>query len=113
MKKFLGTVMLALCMALFSGCLRSRVIVTSEPPGADVTINNTYRGRTPVTVPFGWYWYYDFNLEKEGYQSLEARERFHTPIWCWMPLDLVAEATPLLLYDTKHRHYVLKPLESP
>jgi hypothetical protein len=95
------------------GCIRSRVVVTSQPSGADITINNVYRGRTPITVPFGWYWYYDFVIEKEGFQKIKAQERFHTPFWCWMPLDLVMEAIPLYFYDTKHLKYNLKPVEVP
>jgi len=40
-----------------SGCIRSRIIVTSDPPGADVTMNGLHRGRTPIEIPFIWYWY--------------------------------------------------------
>jgi hypothetical protein len=103
----------ALGFAALPGCIRSRVIITSAPSGVDVTMNDMYRGRTPITIPFGWYWYYDFKLEKEGYQKIEARERFHTPIWCWIPMDLVMEAIPLNFHDTKHRHYALLPAEKP
>ncbi len=103
----------ALGFAILPGCIRSRAVITSEPSGADVTMNGMYRGRTPVTIPFGWYWHYDFTLGKEGYQKLEARERFHAPVWCWIPMDLVMEIIPLNFYDTKRRNYVLLPAEKP
>jgi len=107
---FLGLGLLGLILC--SGCIRSRVVVTSDPVGADVTMNNTYRGRTPITIPFTWYWYYDFKLEKEGYQTLTARERFRTPPWCYIPLDLFMEAMPFRINDVRYRHYVLTPTET-
>jgi hypothetical protein len=63
------------------GCIRSRVVVTSQPSGADVTVNNVYRGRTPITIPFGWYWYYDFVIEKEGYEKTKVQEHFRAPLY--------------------------------
>ncbi len=96
-----------------AGCIRSRVVVTSEPTDADITVNGNYRGRTPITIPFGWYWYYDFKVEKEEYKPLTARERFHAPVWFYIPFDLIMEAIPLRIYDTKYRHYVLVPEAKP
>lgn len=89
------------------GCIRTRVIVTSDPPGADVTLNGIHRGKTPIEIPFIWYWYYDFELRQEGYEPLWVRERFHAPVYFYMPLDAVAEALPMPIYDTKRRHYVM------
>lgn len=113
MKKILLYLVFFSGLLFISGCIRSRVVVTSQPSGADVTVNNVYRGRTPITIPFGWYWYYDFEIEKQGYQKTRIQERFRAPLWCWMPLDLVMEAIPLNFYDTKHRKYVLKSVEVP
>jgi len=94
------------CLVL-GGCIRSRVIVTSDPAGADVTVNNVHRGKTPVEIPFTWYWYYNFELQKEGYEPVSVQERFRAPFYFWMPIDVVAEAMPFPLYDTKRRHYVM------
>ncbi len=104
---------LAIC-ALASGCIRSRVIVTSEPPGADVTLNGLHRGRTPIEIPFIWYWYYDFELTEEGYEPLVARERFHAPVYAaFPPLDLLSEAAPVVFRDTRRRHYTLVSRATP
>lgn len=83
------------------------MIVTSDPPGADVTLNGVHRGKTPIEIPFIWYWYYDFELRQTGYEPLYIRERFHAPVYLYMPLDAVAEALPVPIYDTKRRHYVM------
>ena len=96
-----------------SSCIRSRVVVRSTPSEAHVTMNDAYRGKTPITIPFGWYWFYDFEVEKEGYQTLESRERFRAPVWFYIPFDLVMEIMPFRIYDTKELDYVLVPEESP
>jgi len=113
MKKFAVFAISLILLICLAGCIRSRVVVTSDPVGAGVTVNDTYRGRTPITIPFGWYWFYDFKVEKEGYQSLESRERFHAPVWFYMPFDLIMEAMPFRIYDTKERYYALVPVEYP
>ncbi len=102
----LGLLLLAAAM-LLAGCIRSRVVVTSDPPGADVTMNKVYRGRTPITIPFTWYWYYDFKIQKEGYREVIARERFRTPPWFIIPFDLIMEAMPFHINDVRYRHYSL------
>ncbi len=108
MKSTLSTLTLLLAAAsILAGCIRSRVIVTSDPTGADVSMNGVYRGKTPVEIPFAWYWYYDFTLRKDGYEPVSVRERFKAPVYFWVPFDVVAEAMPFPIYDTKRRHYVM------
>lgn len=109
--KIIVAIITILLLVFLSGCIRSRVIITSEPPGADVTFKNTYRGRTPITIPIIWYWYYDIEIEKEGFEKIHTVERFHAPVWFYVPFDLIMEAMPFPIYDTKYRHYVLTPLE--
>lgn len=96
-------------LSSLTGCIRSRVILTSEPSGAEVIWRGQPYGATPVTIPFIWYWYYDIALEKPGYKRLEATERFRTPPWFLMPLDVFMEIIPVPIPDTRERHYVLQP----
>lgn len=93
---------------LLTGCIRSRVLITSDPPEAEVTWLGEPRGVTPIEIPFIWYWYYDIEIEKEGYEPLETVERFSTPPWLIMPLDLLAELAPFPIRDKRKRHYVLE-----
>ena len=90
------------------GCIRSRVHILSEPAGAEVIWRGQPYGATPVTIPFIWYWYYDIALEKPGYERLEVTERFRTPPWFLMPLDLFMEMIPIPIPDNRERSYVLK-----
>jgi hypothetical protein len=96
---------------LASGCIRSRVTITSEPTGAEVIWRGQPYAATPVTIPFVWYWYYDFSLEKPGYKRLDVLERFRTPNWALLPLDLVMEILPIPIPDDRVRKpYILEPL---
>lgn len=114
MSLFRRLVLLCLLPLLLAvaGCgVRSSVIVTSDPPGADVTMNGVNIGQTPVQRPFTWYWYYDFVAEKEGYETLTQRERFRAPVYLWAGLDLLMEMMPFYVYDTKKVHLVLNELD--
>jgi hypothetical protein len=92
-----------------SGCIRSRVEITSEPDGAEVIWRGQPYGATPVTIPFIWYWHYDIALEKPGYKRLEVSEHFRTPPWFVTPMDLLLEIVPVPIHDTRHRRYELEP----
>ena len=95
-----------------TGCIRSRVHITSEPSGAEVVWLGKPYGATPVTIPYVWYWHYDVKVTKPGYQSVEAMERFRTPPWFVMPLDLFMEILPIPIPDNRYRHYELEPVET-
>jgi hypothetical protein len=108
----LGFLLIGILLAS-SGCIRSRVRITSDPPKAMVRFQNEDRGETPITIPFIWYWYYDIELKKEGYEPEKTREYFRTPPWFLFPLDFFAEILPIPITDTRDRHYTLKPVQNP
>lgn len=87
-------VLLILLMALSVGCVERRLLITSDPPGALVYLNEEDAGRTPVEVPFTWYGTYDVRLEKEGYRSLRTMREAEQPWWEYPGPDLIAEAIP-------------------
>jgi hypothetical protein len=99
--------LLAMLGLLMSGCIRSRMRISSSPSLADVYINDVHYGRTPVEVPFTWYWHYKVELRKEGYEPSVNMERLRAPVYFWIPFDLVFELLPFPVYDTKKFHYDL------
>jgi hypothetical protein len=99
-------------MGGLTGCIRSKVTITSDPIGAEVIWRGEPYGATPVTIPFIWYWHYDVALEKPGFKRLEATERFRTPPWFLMPLDLLMEIIPVPIQDHRERHYTMTRLET-
>ena len=104
---------LASALAIAAGCtggIRSVAHFTSEPSGAEVFVNEKPKGRTPLDMPFIWYWKYDVKLEKKGYAPFHTVERFRTPNWAILPLDLFAEAFPYPIPDNRYCNYQLKLL---
>lgn len=78
--------MLAIC-ASQSGCIRRVLMVRSEPEGALVTIDRQTVGQTPVAVPITYYGTREIRLEKDGYETLEAKERLRAPWYDIAPIS--------------------------
>lgn len=77
-----------------AGCVERRLMITSEPPGALVFLNDQEAGRTPLEVPFTWYGVYDVRLEREGFVTLQTQREAEMPWWEAPGPDLFAEAVP-------------------
>jgi hypothetical protein len=98
---------LSIGLMLCSGCVQRKLTVTSDPPGAVVTLNDQDVGRTPFTRDFIWYGTYDVAVREEGYQTLKTHSRVIAPWWQWFPIDLLTEFLPVT--DRHALHYTLKP----
>jgi hypothetical protein len=101
------------CVLLLGGCLERTITVSSEPPGALVTINGVEVGRTPVTTGFLYYGVYDVRLSREGYEPAWEARAARAPVYEYPPLDLAAEALPAEIETNIRWHFVLRPQESP
>jgi len=95
--------------ALAPGCLDRTVSITTTPPGAIVTLNDTEVGRTPVETGFIFYGDYDVRLRREGYEPVITHKNLAAPIWEWPPFDLVAIALPVNIHTRKRLHFDLVP----
>jgi hypothetical protein len=104
-------VSLAACALALGGCLERTITVTSEPPGALVTINSVEVGRTPVSTAFMYYGVYDVRVRRDGYIPVWEKREASAPIYEWPPLDLVAEAIPAEITTNIKWHFVLQPEE--
>lgn len=88
-----SALILIVCLCVLSlGCVERRLLITSEPAGALVYLNDQEVGRTPLEVPFTWYGTYDVRLEREGYKTLNTQQTAEQPWWEKPGPDLVAEA---------------------
>jgi hypothetical protein len=98
-------------LALFcGGCGVERTLtITSDPPGAMVTLNDQEIGRTPVTRDFTWYGTYDVELRLDGYQTLKTTGKVWAPWWQVPPIDLAAELAPWESHDHHALQYTLTP----
>ena len=89
-------------------------MITSDPPGAVVLVNNRPLGPTPADGRFDWYGTYDVTLIADGYETLHARQPVRAPVWQYFPLDFVVENVwPFHIEDVRRFHYPMQPVCQP
>ncbi len=82
---------LAVVLAVSSGCVRRRMTIRSNPPGALVYIDDQEIGTTPVSTYFTYYGTRKVKLIKDGFEPVTALERIRAP-WYQLPvIDFVSE----------------------
>ncbi len=89
-----GVVQMALVIALLlpaGGCVRRRLNVRTNPPGALVYVDNQQIGTTPCSVDFTYYGTREIRLIKPGYETLTVNQPIPTPWYEFPPLDFVSE----------------------
>ena len=98
----------ALVVAACSGCISRSLLIESEPPGAQVRLNGTPVGETPVTVSFRHYGTYDVELRKDGFETLRTQEPVDAPVYARFPLCLFTELLwPGRIRDDRYLRYKL------
>lgn len=105
------TIGLALIVLATSvGCgTRRELVITTEPSGALVRLNDEPVGRSPVTVPFEFYGVYDVRLQAEGFEPVNTQAHADAPFWEYPGPDLVGE-----LLGLEHQvrwHFDLEPMK--
>lgn len=86
-------------------------MITTEPSGALLWLNDREVGRTPVEVDFDYYGTYDVRLEQDGYEPMMTSGKADAPWWDTVVLDLFAEAVPGTLTSRVEWHYVMQPVD--
>src|SRR5580704_12530137 len=74
-----------------SGCVYRRLVVRSDPPGAQVILDGQEVGNTPVAVPFTYYGTRQLTIVKPGYETRTELVKIPAPWYQWMPLDFVSD----------------------
>lgn len=94
---------------LTGGCLERTLHITSDPPGAIVTLNDVELGRTPLAVGFVHYGTYDVRLRREEREPLATLARADMPLYELPPIDLLLTAAPVSVHTRVHWHFDLPP----
>jgi PEGA domain len=104
-------VALALATLLIpSGCVRRRLAVRSNPPGALVFVDNQQIGTTPCSVDFTYYGTREIRLVKPGYETLTVNQPIPTPWYQIPPIDFVSEnLLPNKILDHRTVAFNLEP----
>lgn len=73
------------------GCVRRRLTVRSNPPGALLYVDNQQIGSTPCSVDFTYYGTREIRLVKAGYETLTVNQPIPAPWWQTPGVDFVAD----------------------
>jgi hypothetical protein len=97
-------------MLLPCGCVRRRLNVHSNPPGALVYVDNQQIGTTPCSVDFTYYGTREIRLVKPGYETLTLNQPIPAPWYQIPPLDFFSEnLVPTKIRDNRTVVYDLAP----
>ncbi|HIF34993.1 MAG TPA: PEGA domain-containing protein [Planctomycetes bacterium] len=103
---------IAICLAVVcsSGCVRRRLTVRTNVPGAQVAIDNREIGVTPVSVPFTYYGGRNFVVTKAGCQTVRAQRDFGIPWYEFPVIDFFVENLwPYEIRDDRVVYFELIP----
>ncbi len=94
-----------------SGCaVKRELVITSDPPGALVRLDDTVVGTTPYKARFEAYGTRRITLYHTGYRTLSQVEDIDPPWYGVFPLDVVSEILiPVGWHDRHEFDYHMEP----
>ena len=98
--------------ALLTGCADRRLHITSDPPGAIVSLNDLEVGRTPLDVNFTSFGVYDVRLRLPGYATLDTHAEAKPELHDQPVFDALSVLVPGRPRTDVHWHFVLEPAET-
>jgi hypothetical protein len=104
---------LLFALVALSGCVERKLIIRSDPPGAEVFLNHdaALLATTPAETSFTDYGVYAVRLVKADYEELNARAEVDAPWWSYPPIDLFVEVLwPFTVPDHHEFTWELTPL---
>lgn len=79
-------------LVITSGCVRRRMTVRTNPPGATVSVDNQLIGTAPAASPFVYYGTREIRVEKDGYRTETLKTRINPPWYQYPGLDFITES---------------------
>ncbi len=96
--------------AVESGCVQRRLTIRSNPPGAQVYVDDYPIGITPVSTDFVYYGTRKMRLVKSGYETMTVLQPIPAPWYQYPGLDFVTEnLIPGEIRDERVVDYQLQP----
>ena len=96
-----------------TGCVRRRMTIRSNPPGAVVFVDERRIGVTPVSTSFTYYGTRDVQLVKDGYETVTEPHEFKTPWYQYPVVDFFAENLwPFEVRDERILDFNLPPQQT-
>ncbi len=102
---------LFLALSLLGACVERRLLVRTDPPGAEVTVNGEKVGRAPAVWRFDHYGKVLVEVEKAGYEPVQQVVALRSP-WYQKPgIDFFADVlVPARIHDEHEIDLRLEPL---
>lgn len=92
----------SLIIAASTGCVRRRLTVRTNPPGALVSVDNQIIGTSPAATSFTYYGTREIRIERDGYRTETIRRKLNPPWYEYPPLDFITETLwPLEVRDER------------
>lgn len=111
---------IALAVLLISlvttGCVRRRLTVRSNPPGAIVHVDNQRIGTTPCSIDYVYYGTREIRLSLPGYETLTVNQPLPAPWYETPGIDFISEnLVPARIEDSRTVNFNLQRtrLEAP
>ena len=108
---------LALCF--ISGCTRRELTIIAETTdrtpidGAEVHINQSFAGKTPLAVGFDDYGDYAIEIRANGYQTVKVVRHIGTTWYGWEPLRLIVDLMPFTVVDRREYRFNIPKRSAP
>lgn len=107
-------ILVALAMGVLTvgpfGCVSRRLTIRSNPPGAQVYVDNYEIGSTPCSTDFIYYGTRQIRLIKDGYETLTVDQPIPAPWYQVPPIDFVTEnLVPHEMRDERTLSYNMTP----
>ncbi len=95
------------------GCVRRRMTIRSNPPGAVVYVDERRIGVTPVSTGFTYYGTRNIQVVKDGYETVREEHRFTTPWYEYPVVDFFSENLwPFETRDERIVDFELPPMKT-
>ena len=82
---------LVLILLVNSGCLRRRMTIRTNPPGAQVYVDRQYIGLSPISSSFTYYGTRHIEVIANGYRTEKVLRNLNPPWYQLPPLDFISE----------------------
>jgi hypothetical protein len=106
----------AIAAALFAllltapGCVERRFTIRSNPPGAQVYVDDYPIGTTPCSVSYTYYGTRKIRLVKDGFETVTILQPIPAPWYQYFPIDFVTEnLVPGHIRDERVVIYQMQP----
>jgi hypothetical protein len=93
-----------------TGCVRRRLTIRTNPPGAVAFVDDQEIGVTPVSAPFTYYGTRKIQLFRDGNETVTVKQPFPAPWYEIPPLDFFVENLwPFEIRDERAVDFDLPP----